>query len=224
MDHLRPLVTESGLLVVRSCSTEYDSGRRTPSTDERPNVIVVVVFDIVVTVLMNVVDDPEVTILVSNEVSNFWGAEASETHHSVQCLRVAIGERSYGVPLIEFPEKVSPCLCSLRVGVVRGCHERYNENGPIELLSSLCLCLFPFVAILIAIKSSPSSFSFRCDCDRCLSSGFGLGLSVILPHGRPRTCRLSSLQTAPIQIGNQCTTAKRATMFVHCSSYRCYKT
>ena len=117
MDHSRPLVTKPGLLVVRPCCAEYDSRRSTAGPDERPNISIVVVVDIVVSVLMNVVDNLEISAFVSDEMSNFGRAKASETRDRIDCLRIAIGESCDGVPLIELAENVGPCPSGLRVVV-----------------------------------------------------------------------------------------------------------
>lgn len=71
---------------------------------------------------MNVVDNLEIPAFVSDAMSNFGRAKASEIRDSIDCLRMAIGERCDGVPLIEIVENVGPCLSWLRVVVLRSRH------------------------------------------------------------------------------------------------------
>jgi hypothetical protein len=117
-------------MVVRPCLTEYYGRGTTAGSNERPNVSVVVIVDIVVAILMHMVDNLEVAALVSDEMSNFGRAKPSKTRHGDKCLRVTSGERVNGVPLIEILKNVGPCL-SCVVVVVRQSLHVWSLNGPI---------------------------------------------------------------------------------------------
>jgi hypothetical protein len=69
---------------------------------------------------MDVVDNLETSAFVGEEVIDFWGAETSEARSSIEGLPMALGERFYHVPLIEFAEHVGPGQHLVSSGGIRG--------------------------------------------------------------------------------------------------------
>jgi hypothetical protein len=67
-----------------------------------------------------VVNELETSAFVGDEVSYFRRAETSNACPPIECLNVALSERIYHVPLVEFSENVGPRFDLVRSIGVQG--------------------------------------------------------------------------------------------------------